>query len=230
MTINTIEIIISRFNEDLKWTREGIFNEYKYVVYNKGDNENFDKTNITNIININNVGRCDHTYLYHIVNKYDNLSDITVFFPGSLDLTHKKEKAIQILNGIKNYNSAIFLGEYSDNIKNKFNDFKLDNWSSSNSQNLTKNNESKLELSKIRPYGNWFKYYFGNKIIKSFCYWSVFSIDKRDIIQHKINRYIILLSILSNSSNPEVGHYIERSWCAIFYPMNYTKLFLKPYT
>jgi len=228
--MDNIEIIISRFNEDLSWTNEGIFNEFKYIVYNKGDNDNFEKNNVNKIININNVGRCDHTYLYHIVTNYNTLKNIIVFFPGSLDLSHKKEKAIQILNGIKFFRTGIFLGEYSDNIKVKFDHFKLDDWSSSNSQNLDKNNESKLELSKIRPYGNWFKYYFGNKKINSFCYWSVFSIDKRDIIQHPINRYIILLNELSNSSNPEVGHYIERSWCAIFNPMKYTKLFLKPYT
>jgi hypothetical protein len=29
---------------------------------------------------------------------------------------------------------------------------------------------------------------------------------------------------LETSSNPEVGHYIERSWAAIFYPMNNTKI------
>ena len=225
-----MEIIISRFNEDLSWTKEGIFNEYKYTVYNKGDNDNFEKINVSKVININNVGRCDHTYLYHIVQNYNNLSNIVVFFPGSLDLSHKKEKAEKILNGIKYYKTAIFLGEYSDNIKYKFDDFKLDNWFSSNSQNLQKNNESTLELSKIRPFGNWFKYYFGNKTVRSFCYWGVFSMDKRDIIQHNINRYIILLNQLSNSSNPEVGHFIERSWCAIFYPMKYTKIFLKPYT
>jgi len=33
--MNKMEIIISRFNEDLKWTTEDIFNEYKYIVYNK---------------------------------------------------------------------------------------------------------------------------------------------------------------------------------------------------
>ena len=44
--MSNIEIIISRYNEDLKWTTEDIFNEYKYTVYNKGDNDNFSKINI----------------------------------------------------------------------------------------------------------------------------------------------------------------------------------------
>lgn len=224
-----LEIIISRFNEDLKWTTEGIFNNYKYTVYNKGDNENFEKTNVNKIINIKNVGRCDHTYLYHIINNYDNLSNIIVFFPGSLELVYKRERAIEILTRINYNKTAIFLGEYSENIQIKFNDFQLSNWKSSNNKNLEKNNESLLELSKIRPFGNWFKYYFGNKKINIFCYWSVFSIDKRDIIQHPKYRYIILLNQVNNSSNPEVGHYLERSWCAIFNPMIHTKILLKPF-
>lgn len=228
--MTSVDIIISRFNEDLKWTTEGIFNDYKYIVYNKGDNDDFEKTNIKNVINIPNVGRCDHTYLYHIVNNYNNLSDIVVFLPGSLDLGYKKNVAIAILNRIKCNNNAVFIGEYSDNIKVKFDDFKLDNWSSTNIQNLEKNTESSLQLSKIRPFGNWFKYYFGNKVIKTFCYWGVFSIDKRDIIQHKIARYIILLHQVNTSSNPEIGHYLERSWCAVFNPMKYTKFVLRPYT
>ena len=101
------------------------------------------------------------------------------------------------------------------------------NWisgGSSNPKNLEKNNENVLTLSPIRPFGNWFKYYFGNTIVSSFCYWGIFSIDKKDIIQHRIDRYIKLLHQLSNSSNPEVGHYIERSWCAIFHPMKNTHI------
>jgi len=227
--MNNLEIIISRFNEDLNWTTEEIFNQYEYTVYNKGDNDNFNKSNVKKIINIPNVGRCDHTYLYHIITNYTNLSNITVFFPGSLDLTYKKNVAIEILNRIKHTGQAIFIGEYSENIKNKFNDFKLDNWSSTNTQNFAKNNESSLELSKIRPFGNWFRYYFGNEIIKQFCYWSIFSIDKRDILQHPIMRYIILINQVNKSSNPEVGHFLERSWCAVFNPMKYTKFILRPY-
>ncbi len=102
-----IDIIISRYNEDLSWTMESPFNLFQYIVYNKGNNENFNKTNVKQTINIENVGKNDHTYLYHITNNYDNLSNIIVFFPGSLNLDYKKNKAKIILrtsraNRIKN--------------------------------------------------------------------------------------------------------------------------------
>ena len=103
---------------------------FQYIVYNKGNNENFNKTNVKKIINIENVGKNDHTYLYHIIENYNNLSNITVFFPGSLNLDYKKIKAKIILNNIikSNFSTAYFVGHYHKNIKETFNNFTLDNW------------------------------------------------------------------------------------------------------
>jgi hypothetical protein len=49
---NNIEIVVSRYNEDLNWLLEYPFNEFEYIVYNKGDNEDFEKTNVKQIINL----------------------------------------------------------------------------------------------------------------------------------------------------------------------------------
>ena len=46
MIINSVDIVISRFNEDLKWTLEYPFNRFKYIVYNKGVNEEFVKDHV----------------------------------------------------------------------------------------------------------------------------------------------------------------------------------------
>jgi len=224
-----IEIIISRFNEDLHWLNEYPFNEFLYTVYNKGVNDDFEKNNVNKIIKLPNVGRCDHTYLYHIVKNYDNLAKITIFFPGSIHLPNKKSKAIDILERIKNNNyiNALFIGEYTINLKEKFKDFKLDNWLSSDENNAKLYSNDKLKLSIIRPYGKWFKYHFGNLIVNYYTINSIFSIDKRDIIHHPKSRYIVLLKQLRVHPNPEVGHYIERSWSAIFHPLKFTKVLLK---
>jgi len=160
-----IEIIISRFNEDLTWTTHGIFNNYRYIVYNKGDNDNFEKTNVDKIINLKNVGKCDHTYLYHIIKNYNDLPDILVFLPGSLDLINKNIRAVEMLDIIKNIGNAVFLGEYYENIKNKFENFCLNNWQATNNQNFYKNNESILDLSLIRPFGEWYHHNFDNIIV-----------------------------------------------------------------
>ena len=84
-----LEIVVSRYNEDLRWT-----NRYKdfVTVYNKGDDE------IENSIKLENIGREGHTYLHHIVNNYDNLSEYTVFLQGDPVYPHSPK-----LHGYLNY-------------------------------------------------------------------------------------------------------------------------------
>ena len=71
---NNVEIVVARYNESLIWLNDYPFNQFEYIVYNKGDNENFVKINVKEIINLPNVGRCDHTYLYHIINNYESIN------------------------------------------------------------------------------------------------------------------------------------------------------------
>jgi len=222
---NNVEIVVSRYNEDLVWLNEYPFNQFEYIVYNKGDNEEFEKNNVKQIVRLDNVGRCDHTYLYHIVNNYNNLSNIIVFFTGSLkNNARKKQFAISILNHIinSNYQTTCFIGNYSKNLKQKFLTFRLDYYSCSDPDNFSKNSENILQKCKLRPYGLWYKYFFGNTPSHWWSLGGIFSIDKRDIIQHPVQRYQHLLLTLNDHSNPEAGHYIERSWGAIFYPLIYT--------
>ena len=224
MTI-LIQIIISRYNETLDWTLEYPFNLFKYVVYNKGSNQNFVKNNVNKIIDLPNVGRCDHTYLYHIVTNFNNLAEITVFFPGSIgSMEHKKTNSIKILKNILKYKTAIFLGSYTPSVKNTFNSFILNNWTCTDPANSALNPEDKLCPAIIRPFGKWFKYHFGDIKVNYYCMQGVFSIHKFDIIKHPISRYEKLLAAVERHSNPEVGHYIERAWGAIFYPILFTKI------
>ena len=98
----SIEIIVSRYKEDLKWTLEYPFNQYKYIVYNKGDDELFEKENVISVYHLKNEGKCDHTNLYHIFHNYDNLKDITLFLPGCInEHYYKYEKSKLILHLIK---------------------------------------------------------------------------------------------------------------------------------
>ena len=121
------QIVIARYNETLTWLLEFPFNQFTYIVYNKGENQDFEKKNVSKIIDLPNVGRCDHTYLYHIVTNYNNLAPITVFFPGSINsMIDKKDKAIKILKNILTYNMAVFLGTYLPNVKQTFNNFVLE--------------------------------------------------------------------------------------------------------
>jgi hypothetical protein len=219
-----VEIIIARYNEDLKWTLEAPFNQYKYIVYNKGDNENFEKTNVKQIITLPNVGKCDHTYLYHVVNNYNNLSDIVVFFPGSLDLKYKRKIGVKLLKEINIRNNAIFISLNEYDIKKLHYNFKMSHYKTKHIKNSSKNGESELKKSSIRPFGLWFENMFGDLKINCLIYYGIFSIDRNDILQHPVSRYEVLIKDLSDHSNPEVGHYFERSWCAVFHPLKNTNV------
>lgn len=221
-----IEIVVSRYNESLDWIKENPFNEYNMVVYNKGPNDNFEMTsNIIKTVPLQNVGRCDHTYLYHIVNNYDNLAEITVFLPGSCNMQNKKEKATRLLENIEKSKTAIFISDTTHkNVKTDLYDFTLDEWVSSDESNKSINAESSLDKSKIRPFGKWYESNFGDSVVKHVTYLGIYSVSKHDILQHPLEHYKNLMIQLETSSNPEVGHYMERSWAAVFHPMNETQI------
>jgi len=216
-----MNIIVSRYNEDLSWTLEFPFNQFNYIIYNKGINDKFEKKKVSKVIPIPNVGRCDQTYLFHIVSEYNKLSDTVIFLPGSVDMPHKKIIAVKLLLNILQTKKASFIGGLTNSIFQLFHSFSLDNWVCQNETNQSLNNETQLYLSPERPFGNWFLQH-GFKDVENYCYYGIFSVDKRDIYQHPISRYVQLLKELSVHSNPEVGHYTERAWASIFGPFKHT--------
>jgi hypothetical protein len=228
--VTDVEIIVSRYNETLDWTLMEPFNQFKYTVYNKGNDELFEKTHVTKIINLPNIGRNDHTYLYHIVTNYNNLSLITVFFPGSINLKYKLQRAKTILTNIMrpNNDKGVFIGHKCASVFEKFKHFYLNEYVCSSKMNRMKNSESKLKVCAMRPYGNWYRTFFGKEDTTIYTYWGIFSIHRTDIVQHEVNRYNTLLSMVSTHSNPEAGHYIERSWGKIFHPMKFTEFYREP--
>lgn len=69
---NDIQIVVARYNEPVDWTNA--YNDI-CIIYNKG------KVIIcpSKVIALSNVGREGNTYLYHIVNSYDDLKRKTIF-------------------------------------------------------------------------------------------------------------------------------------------------------
>jgi hypothetical protein len=221
-----IEIIVSRYNEDLAWTLMEPFCNYKYTVYNKGINENFEKKHVVNIIPLDNVGKEAHTYLYHIIQNYDKLSHITLFIPASINVHCKIYKVINTLQKIKETSEACFLAEYHDNIYELFKNFEIDYWLGTNRNNQQINTSGNLEPCSLRPFHKWYEHFFDkDNIISWWSYNSIFSLDKRDILQHPKERYMKLIEGLEKGNNLEEVHYIERAWVAVFYPLKFSKIY-----
>jgi hypothetical protein len=215
-----ITIIVSRYNENLEWLNHEPFNNYQYIVCNKGNNDSYLKThNFKKEIKLENVGREGHTYLYYIITHYNHLSNINIFLPGSVNLENKYNKAKKLINEINKYNSSVFLyDDYHFNIKNELYHFKIDEYVSTEIANRTEGSE-KIQISPIRPYGKWYEAFFGENITNHFIKNGVFSVSKEDIIKKPKSYYEQLIKEVE-TPNPEQGHYLERSWEAVFFPMN----------
>jgi hypothetical protein len=70
----SIRFVIAKYREDISWTKQLL---HKVLIYDKSD------TPIEGSIPLKNVGREAETFLYHIINNYNNLDDVTVFLQGN---------------------------------------------------------------------------------------------------------------------------------------------------
>lgn len=73
----TIELIVAHYNENLNWLRN-VPKELRITVYDKGKNN----LSEPEAISLPNVGREAHTYLHHLVSRFDSLADWTIFCQG----------------------------------------------------------------------------------------------------------------------------------------------------
>jgi hypothetical protein len=209
-----IEIVVSRYNEDLEWLKSKKF-RYPTTIYNKGTNDNFYKPKGCKVVKLPNVGRESHTYLYHVINHYDTLPNLTIFLPGSADDERKKKWVNKVIKSIERDKKTSFPAEEKGDIKNKFYNFQLDNWESTHVLNNKANSEKTLFPSEIRPFGKWYEAHF-DKNVEYSGYAGIFAVSDTHIKQYGKEYYENLIKELEVSSNPEVGHYFERAWVAVF--------------
>lgn len=233
-TQQQVEIVVARYNENMEWIKNEPFNTCSYIVYNKGQNSDFAKTDkFKEEIKLDNVGRETHSYLTHIINNYDNKSfaDITVFLPGSVELSHKYDKANRLMNKIleTSSNSDTFACTLSDvSVFDELKDFKIDNYMSTNENNKKLNTDASMQISDIRPYGEWYKSTFSNKNIDSKCatYNSIFGITRETILKNPKSYYEELNNQVNTHHNPETVHFFERAWSSVFYQSENTVEFV----
>lgn len=72
----SVSLVINRFNENVDWIQK--YKNLEIFIYNKGDTLHLNSKNVT-VIERENLGRESESYLFHIIENYDNLSDLTIF-------------------------------------------------------------------------------------------------------------------------------------------------------
>jgi hypothetical protein len=70
----TYNIVIAKYKENLDWVDK--LDKSKVIIYDKSDNP------VENSISRPNIGRDPETFLYHIVQNYENLPDYLIFLQG----------------------------------------------------------------------------------------------------------------------------------------------------
>jgi hypothetical protein len=73
MPKDTFDLVVARYQESVRWI-SAVPSQYNVFLYDKGYG--------TTGIKLPNIGRESHTYLYHIVHRYNQLADYTVFSQG----------------------------------------------------------------------------------------------------------------------------------------------------
>lgn len=92
---NMKELVIAAYDRDYSWINK-LNNDIKVTIYRKGNQEL--KSN--EILIEPNLGRDIHTFFYHIINRYNSLSDIT-FFSQDYPFDHVSNY-VELINGDKN--------------------------------------------------------------------------------------------------------------------------------
>jgi len=228
--MNNIEIVVSRYSENLDWLSQEPFSKYPVTIYNKGNHDNFNhSSNIIKVVNLPNIGLEVHSFLYHIINNYDNLSDITAFFQGSISSSvDKYRRARDVVIESENRNTSILscpilIHNYFD-----LTNFTIDYHPFSNEINRTEGSNL-THPCKIRPFGKWFNEIFnkwhstenGDVTSLNNISWNhVFSVKREHILRKPKEYYEYLLSFVEEGLQPEAVHYFERAWALVFYPLN----------
>jgi len=207
-----VEYIISRYNEDVNWATKAI-NEYdKLTIYNKGKTLDISKN--SEVVNLPNVDREGHTYLYHIISNYDSLAEISVFLQGRID-----DLVYPAFNPLYLYvDMARIYGFGASHIK-----LVGPTYWSNNPFNYEGNGRHALQLQSGEMLNTsetmlefFYRFLGPVPILSAVSYCGCFSVKKELILSRPITFYKNLFKEINKHPNPLAGHYLERMWLYIF--------------
>lgn len=204
------QFVVAHFNEDLDWL---IPVANRSHVYHKGSELRPPPMKLYAWDKLPNVGRESHTYLYHIINNYNTLPQVTVFIQGE---------------GLARQHCFSTLSEM---VRNTYNNIscKITKSISSGEWGRIRHVGKWLEEKKsgeMRPakfsLGRFFEELFGFPHSKEIpvCLKGCFGATEDMIKKHPLEFYRKAISFIEDHKNPEEGHYFERLWAVMFSEYN----------
>ena len=199
------EFVIAHYNENLDWLTP-IANHTH--VYHKGKDPQPPPLPLYAWDRLSNVGRESHTYLYHIINNYETLPEITVFLQGD---------GQELADNLCFRNPMKYVYNVKKNITCKVHR-RLNNWGRINHYGkwLKMLNSGVIRRANM-TLGEFFEELFGYPHPRDFpsCPRGCFAGTREMIKKHPIDFYRKAISFVDDHPNPEEGHYFERLWATI---------------
>jgi hypothetical protein len=193
----TSSIVVARYREEITWIPSHW--ESNVYLYNKGSMDS-SLSRFPHFQQLSNVGRESHTYLHHIIEHYDDLTDI-IYFTQAYPFDHAPYFIECVNSEIGQFASFTMLGR-----TNKI--FQLD---------VSKYEE---QYSGIQDcFHQTIQRLFGEHFMKSLVYFSpgaIFAVQKQIIRQRSKEFYETALHLLDYSVDPMEGYCFERLWNIIF--------------
>lgn len=192
-------LVVNRYKENIEWVRE--FGNY--IVYNKGKDD-LPADIRSKSIRMGNLGRDAHSYIYHIVENYENLEDIIMFCQGDFSdhIDASPNQLFEIFLDVEEHGFSSRLLELEKTKGNNDRNFSLE-W-----------HGSKLNSKKKYNLGEWWEQTTGEGWIRSrSVFWgSILSVKKEFILKRSKDSYESILNTLDCAANTLECHFIERSW------------------
>ena len=211
-------LVVARYKESIDWllTNTELWNTEMIYVYNKSNvDESIDCESINLkqqlsvlssqivIKSIPNVGKESHTYLHHIIENYDSLTDI-VYFTQANPFDHSPHFINSFCANVGILQPFTMLGNSVQNIYN---------------HNVTKyeNNFPGIQKGFNKVYEHLFD---NSSIIREQCIQfspgAIFSVKKEQIRKRSRDFYMKAILLLQYEKNPIEGYCFERLWPLIF--------------
>jgi hypothetical protein len=219
----SVDLVVARYKENLEWLNNYKDSRFQNVfIYNKSDSPVEDCVNeYANCVikTLPNVGVCDHTYLYHIIENYDSLADVTVFAPGSADLEYKANVfKTTIDKTMTTKDSVLNVYKFDIDADKAMYNFRMINYIPSSSHNRDRNDFKNVPASPT-PFGVWYRKHFPEVHTPYSSFLGIFAVSKEHVHQRPKSFYKEMINQVNTNTFHEASHFIERAWFSIFWPV-----------
>ena len=196
------DLVIARYNEDISWLSPYLEHNINIIIYNKGEPLVCDER--IKVVQLENIGREAHTYLYHICNNYDSLNNVTVFLQGRIDDHIDGSIYEEISKMCQDASICGFSKNYTHLTTDIGYDYTLHNYC-----------DNDLDQCEVKL-GPFFEQFVGRFPKHFLIYRNALFAVRSDVIRNRPLFYYKSLLNLDFTKNSVLAHYMERIWLYIF--------------